>query len=47
MIMRNKRYVLAMSVLLLNLRKIQCAFLRLFERLMALFLPYVELAIVQ
>ena len=40
-------YVLAMSVLLLNLRKIQCALLRLLTYLRAFFMPQENLAIIQ
>lgn len=41
-------HVLAMSTILLpNLRRIQCAFLRLFECLMTLFVAHVKLAFVQ
>ncbi|MBQ3256709.1 MAG: IS5 family transposase [Oscillospiraceae bacterium] len=40
-------HVFAMSILLLNLRRIQYAFLRLFAHLMTLFVAYVKLAIVQ
>ena len=39
--------VLAMSVLLLNLRKTQCAFLRLFEWMMVLVGAHVKLAIIK
>ena len=40
-------HVLAMSVLVLNLRKIQCALLRLFAQLWNIFAPKEKLAIVQ
>ena len=39
--------VIAMSVLVLNLRKIQCAILRLLTYLLAIFLPKEKWAIVQ
>ena len=40
-------HVIAMSVLVLNLRKIQCAFLHLLTYLLAIFMPTEKLAIVQ
>ena len=40
-------HVIAMSVLVLNLRKIQCAFLQLLTYLLAIFLPKGKWAIVQ
>ena len=40
-------HVIAMSVLVLNLRKIQCAFLQLLTYLLAIFLPKEKWAIVQ
>ena len=40
-------YVIAMSVLVLDLREIQCAFLQLLTYLRAIFLPQKKLAIVQ
>ena len=40
-------HVIAMSVLVLNLRKIQCALLRPFTYLMAVFSPQKKWAIVQ
>ena len=40
-------YVIAMSVLVLNLRKIQCAILRLLTYLLAIFMPVEKWAIVQ
>ena len=40
-------HVIAMSVLVLNLRKIQCAILRLLTYLLAIFLPKEKWAIVQ
>jgi len=39
--------VIAMSVLVLNLRKIQCAILRLLTYLLAIFMPVEKWAIVQ
>ena len=40
-------HVIAMSVLVLNLRKIQCAFFRLFVYLRALVAPQIKWAIIQ
>ena len=40
-------HVIAMSVLVLNLRKIQCAILRLLTYILAIFLPKEKWAIVQ
>ena len=40
-------HVIAMSVLVLNLRKIQCAILHLLSYLLAIFLPQEKWAIVQ
>ena len=40
-------HVIAMSVLVLNLRKIQCATLRLLKYLLAIFLPKGKWTIVQ
>ena len=40
-------HVIAMSVLVLNLRKIQCAILRLLTYLLAIFMPVEKWAIVQ
>ena len=40
-------HVIAMSVLVLNLRKIQCTFLQLLTYLLAIFLPKEKWAIVQ
>ena len=40
-------HVIAMSVLVLNLRKIQCAILRLLTYLLAIFLPKEKWTIVQ
>lgn len=40
-------HVIAMSVLVLNLRKIQCAILRLLTYLLAIFMPTEKWAIVQ
>ena len=40
-------HVIAMSVLVLNLRKIQCAILRLLTYLLAIFLPKGKWTIVQ
>ena len=40
-------HVIAMSVLVLNLRKIQCAFLHLLTYLLAIFMPTEKMAIVQ
>ena len=40
-------HVIAMSVLVLNLRKIQCAFFRLFAYLRALVAPQIKWAIIQ
>ena len=40
-------HVIAMSVLVLNLRKIQCAILRLLTYLLAIFMPAEKWAIVQ
>ena len=40
-------HVIAMSVLVLNLRKIQCAILRLLIYLLAIFMPVEKWAIVQ
>ena len=44
---KTAAHVIAMSVLVLNLRKIQCALLRLLTYLMAFSLPNGEWAIVQ
>ena len=40
-------HVIAMSVLVLNLRKIQCVFLKLLTYLLAIFVPAEKWAIVQ
>ena len=40
-------HVIAMSILVLNLRKIQCAILRLLTYLLAIFLPKEKWTIVQ
>ena len=40
-------HVIAMSILVLNLRKIQCAILRLLTYLLAIFMPVEKWAIVQ
>ena len=40
-------HVIAVSVLVLNLRKIQCAILRLLTYLLAIFMPVEKWAIVQ
>ena len=40
-------HVIAMSVLVLNLRKIQCALLQIFAALLAVWMPQRKLTIVQ
>ena len=40
-------HVIAMSILVLNLRKIQCVFVRLLTYLLAVFLPQHKMGIVQ
>ena len=44
---KTAAHVIAMSVLVLNLRKIQCVFLKLLTYLLAIFVPAEKWAIVQ